>query len=386
MSTVVDRRGVLGGAAALAAEALPIGRLHANERAYTCSIALTEGRIWLAAGIGANGPYLFIVDTGGVVSLIDNDLARALKLKQLPVSRRLVGIGGVSDYPWYDAGEVRFGSGIRIPHMLFAGTGSRIGKDARGTFGAGLFTTFDSDLDFVKGEWRAFPGRRAMRDGMIQLKSRFTGNDDSGARIFADASVGDYAGDFLIDTGAPGEISLDSHASAKSGLWNDARPYAPIVARGIGRGRVPSRLVRVDRMKIGPFVFEQPIVKLNKPGTPTHAGDGIIGLATLARLHLATQVSTRTVWAMPNGRAAPRNAYPLSGIYVDEDKGRMTIAEVGTGSPAAGAGLRPGDAIVGTAFWPLMRLLDGPPGTVVPLAIERAGKRQDVTLKLVPFL
>jgi serine protease Do len=383
--SMVDRRSVLGGAVAVAA-ALPFGRALAVERVYTCSIALTEGRVWLAAGIGDNGPYLFILDTGGIVSLLDNELAKSLKLKEVPKRLQLFGIGGVSDFPWYDAGEVRFGNGIRLPHMLFAGTAMRLGQDARGSFGAGLFTSFDSDLDFVKGEWRTHPDGRSDMGSLVRLPSRFSNSVDEGSLIYADATVGNYSGEFLLDTGALGEVSLESRASAKSGLWHDDRPYAPMQARGIGRGRVPTRLVRVDVMKIGPFAFEKPLVMLTKPGSIVNSGDGVIGLKTLSRLHLSTQVSTRSVWAAQNGARLTSNQYPLSGLWIDNDDGRMTVADVGTGSPAAAAGLKVGDIIVGAEFRTLLRQINSGPGTVVPLTIERAGKRQDATLTLKPFL
>jgi serine protease Do len=252
-----------------------------------------------------------------------------------------------------------------------------------GTFGAGLFTSYDSDLDFTKREWRAYPGGRPNFDGMERLKSRFT-DPRGGERIIADATVDGYTGDFLLDTGAPGELLLFGRATSKSGLWDANRPYAPQYGSGIGRNRVPGRLVRAKQLKIGSFVFENPLVRLSEPGTPSGRMDGIIGLKTLERLNLSTQASRKVVWAARSNAPVPRGGYPLSGLWLDDDGGRVTIADVGTGSPAAAAGLKKGDVAVG-ALGPLIAATNGPPGKQVKLTIERGGVRQDVGYTLAPW-
>lgn len=384
------RRELLGASGALAVSGSAMGRALAATAAapIVSKIALADGRVWMAAMIEKHGPYLFVVDTGGTVSLIDDGLARSLKLKTDGRSR-LQGVGGISEMPWYKAGDVLLGNGIRFPDMMFAGTRANLGKDAAGTFGAGLFTTYDSDLDFEKGEWRAYVDGRPDRDGLRAVKSRFSSSQTGGLRIFADATIGGFAGEFTVDTGAPGEISLDSRATAKSGFWSDDRPYAPVRSRGIGKGSIPSRLIRLDRLKLGPFVFERPLLMLREPGNASGSSfdtDGLIGLRTLARLHLSTDVRSRILWAAPNKLALPPNGYGLSGLWVEEDKGGLLVADVGTASPAAVAGLKPGDLILGEAFAPFISRLGGPAGTTLAFDYERNGKRARAEFRLSEYL
>lgn len=213
----MDRRGLIGGGAAMVAAALPL-RAWADEKVFINSIAVDEGRVWIAAKIGDKGPFFFIVDTGSYISMIENDFAKSMGFHVVD-NRRSMGIGGVSEFNWYNAGTVTLASGIRFPDMLFSGMRSRPSKDAVGLFGAGLFTTFDSDLDFAKGEWRAYPGGRPNFNGLTKLKSRFT-DWQGGQRIVANAMLDGYDGDFLLDTGAPGEVLLHGRAATKSGLWN----------------------------------------------------------------------------------------------------------------------------------------------------------------------
>ena len=378
----LNRRNLIGSGLALAAAGSPLRALAGDGKMFVNSIAVEDGRVWIAAKIGDKGPFYFIVDTGAHMSLIDDAFAKSLGLQKMP-GRQAIGIGGVSDYSWYNAGTVVLASGIRFPDMLFAGMRQRPSKDAVGTFGAGLFTTYDSDLDFVAGEWRAYPGGRPNFNGLTRIKSRFT-DPRGGQRIIADATLDGFEGDFLLDTGAPGEVSLYGRAASKSGLWNDSQPYAPSYGRGIGKGSVPGRLVRGKQLKMGPVAFDRPLVRISEPGTPGADHDGIIGLRTLARLQLTTQVSANAVWIKPNDEPAPQPNYPLSGLWLDEDRGRIVVVDVGTGSPAKAAGLSKGDVVIGS-FDTLMKTINGRPGKQVTLTIERGGVRKDVGYTLAPW-
>ncbi len=383
---IVARRRLIGGVALIGAGALAPLRLRAAPaRVLTSDLAIEENRVWISAMVSNKGPYLFIIDTGGGFSLIRDDFARSLDLKEVGQSH-LMGVGGVSDLPFYSGGDVLFGSGIRLPNMLFAGTRAELGKDAVGSFGAGLFTGVDSDLDFVRGQWRAYPDGRPDTVGLTRLKSRFANEPNESQLIYAEATVGDYTGSFVLDTGAPGSATLDGGSTAKSGLWRDDRPYAPIRSHGIGKGSVPSRLVRADRIRIGPFAFEKPIVRLYRPGTSNLRGDGMIGLSLLRQLDLSTQVSSQSIWAAPNHLRRWPETYPLSGLWFEEERGRVEISDVGTGSPAVQAGLKAGDVVVGAPIGELIARIGGRAGTQVPLTIERGGKRIDVTLTLADYL
>jgi hypothetical protein len=380
-----NRRDVLGSGVALSAAGLLPSRAVAADAPIVSKIALTENRVWIAAMIEKSGPHLFIIDTGGTVSLIDDALAKRLKLESGGRSN-LVGVGGVSNKPWYRADHVTLGNGMRFTPMLFAGTDARFGTDAVGAFGAGLFTTYDSDLDFAKGEWRTWTKGRPDFAGMRQIPSRFSRNKMGGERIYADATIGGFAGEYLVDTGAPAQIYLDGKASAQSGFWSADRPYAPTQGRGIGKGRVPSRIVRMDRLKIGPYVFERPLAVLREPGTPSVDGEGVIGLSILSRMNLSTQVSSRTVWAAPNGLPQAEDYYSRSGLWVDQRGDSIIVSDVGTGSPAAAAGLKPDDVIVGLPWNGVLARAGSRTGTRIRLDYERGGKRASAEFVTADYL
>ena len=76
----------------------------------------------------------------------------------------------------------------------------------------------------------------------------------------------------------------------------------------------------------------------------------------------------------------------MSGLWLDGEGTQVTIADVGTGSPAAAAGLKVGDKLIGAEIRALIRQITGPAGTKVPLTVEQGGTRRDVVLTLAPYL
>lgn len=381
---MLDRRTLLG--AALTTPLLPAFSRAQGPRRLVNSIAVEDSRVWIAAQIGDDPkPRYFLIDTGANVSLIDDALAKRLAMKVIGQSD-LLGVGGVSRLPYYNGGQLTFASGLRVPNMLFAGTDARLGTDAAGALSAGLFTSYDSDLDFVKGEWRAYPEGRPDFAGLQRVKSRFIGDRMRGVRILVDATMGGQTGEYLMDTGVPGQVVIEGRIAERSGLWAADRPYAPAQGSGIGRGRVKRRIVRGDTLSIGSVSFPRPLVAVSAPGTPGHDGDGFIGLGILERLHLTTQIKPGTLWIAANDRPARPDRYSLSGLWFDREGDDIVVGDVGTGSPAAAAGIKVGDRISGAIWQEVLRRNSQPAGSEMTLRVVSNGKGRDVTLKLTPYL
>lgn len=380
---MIDRRGLIGGGVTLAAMAGLIGRARAAGAPVVNRIRLEDDRVWIAAKIGDTGPHLFVIDTGGSLSIINEEFADKIGMKV--INRRVTaGVGGSRLSAWYDAGTVTLESGVNFPHMLFVGT-HLFGTKAMGTFGVGMFNTYDSDLDFVKGEWRLYKDGRPDFDGFTKLPTRFFDLPNGGQWILASATIDGVPGEFIVDTGSPGTLLLGGKMAARSGLWDAGKPYVPTQSRGIGTKGVPSRLVRGQRLAIGAFDFERPLVGVCDPSAPWIDTDGLIGLEALSRLHLTTQVSEHKLWAAWNGKPSPEPAYYGSGLWLDDKAGKVTVGDVGTGSPAAAAGIKRGDLLHGR-FKELLRAITRPMGSEIPLSVESGGVKRDVRLTLSAYL
>lgn len=379
----------IGGSRVAAAGTEAAGAAGAR-RVVARKIELTPSRVIMQLLIDGQGPYPFMLDTGGFLSLIDDDLARALKL-QMRGSTGGSGVGGSTVMPLYLANEVVFGGAARQRGVAFAGLSHGFSGGVRGALAAGFLTAIDSDLDFDTGEWRSYPDGRPERTGYVRIGSAM---DDSrsgraGSRhLYGDATVNGRSFRFLLDTGAPGGVSVDQAAAKALGLLDAMRPYAPMKLSGIGGQTGIARLVRADSVTFGDHRLDRPLVMIRAAGDNRGTGvSGIIGLNTLRQFNLSTDVRAKALWVRWRGAdSALPERYGMSGLWIERDGAGVEIAAVGTGSPAADAGLRVGDRILDDAFETVLRKIGGRPGAQVSLRIDRAGAAQTVTFALKPYL
>lgn len=375
-----------------AASLLPGAALRAQGRVITTPFAVDEDRVWIAATIGGSRPLQFIIDTGAVVSLIQESIARELGLRARG-RVRLAGAGGPETFIVYEGRDVAFSSGTVQRSVVFGAMPPDLvlGRDCAGVFAAGLLTQSDSDLDFARGEWRLYPDGRENRQGYRELPSSIehvAHNESGSPYMLVDASIDGIGYRFLLDTGAPGQVRLWSRAVRRSGLWNDAGPYAPGRAFGIGGAGARGRTVRAGTLRIGDFAFERPLVSLNAPSS-AHEGDfadGIIGLHCLELLNLSTDLRRRRLWAQPSGRPQRPERYRLSGIWVEQRRDGLEITDLSPRSPAADAGLQRGDEIVDLTLAEFSRRTNGRAGETIALRYRRGGEIGTARMTLREFL
>ncbi|MDH7976062.1 aspartyl protease family protein [Sphingomonas sp. AR_OL41] len=384
---MISRRNLLAGLSLAAA--WPGAAIGAGRRVFRASIALEESRVLVAVGMVGKGPYIFMIDTGADFGLIHNSLATTLKL---PIGghTRVRGMGGADIYPIYEARDFVIGGTMRQARVALVGAGElHFGADIEGTLAAGIITAGDTDLDFDAGEIRLYPDGRGERDGFTKLNSsirRLNGRTESSPYIFADVAVGGQAFECMLDTGAPNLLTLSPNAARRAGLWDDSRPYAPFRPGGIGGSGSMNRLVRVPSLALGGLAIDAPLVALEPLGTVApKIGEGIAGLALIRRFNLSIDARSRSLWVQPSRQPAVGRRYGLSGLWLDRKSEAAEVAAVGTGSPAAEAGVQVGDRIAGA--WPeLLAAINRGPGTPVSLAIERGGTKRTISFTLRPYL
>jgi hypothetical protein len=387
----MQRRDVLSGIAftLIAGFAKPL--LAQEGRVIVSKIAILDGRVVMPVTISGNGPYLFLLDTGGAGSLIDAKLARELKL-QSTGQVRTRGVGGLAVLDSYTARDVIFGGGARQPVVSLLAIDGGFGPRVRGSLAAGILTTVDSDLDIEAGEWRAYPDGRPERIGFVKLeqaiRSKGTqGRNAASPRLYGDVQVNGMVLDCLLDTGAPGAISISYDNARRLGLWDDARPFAPHATNGIGGSGGIGRIVRADSALFAGQLFDRPLVLLRSPSDGARGQDGIIGLSILRGFNFSTEVKTHSLWLQRYSDAPPlAERYGMSGLWLENKGKEIRVAVVGTGSPASAAGIQVGDRITGLDFRSAIARITGAPGQSVELSVVGNGPARSVRFALTPFL
>lgn len=384
----ISRRTLLLGSAAATIAARSGIALAAADPGVTVPIHLLGNRVAVDISVANGRSFEFMLDTGAYCSLIRQDVAKSLRLETAGTTvfngRRL---------PLYVMHDVLIGNTFRERSVAVAGfEGEGLGRDIAGTLSSAVLTDTDSDLDFAKGEWRLFPnGRGDPPSGFVELGSTIarSATGIGSAYIFVDGVLDGTRYRFVVDTGMPGSLKLYNEAARRSGLADGAdRRFAPVHTANTNGGGKVSAMVRAASLDLGNGIrFERPFVVLDQNATWHFPGaDGIIGLALLRQLNLATDTRRGRLLVKRNGVQAPVEAYPRSGLWIDKAGRALSVTIVGTGSPAAAAGIQPKDLILGMDFDAALHALGQPAGTAVPLTIERAGVRRDVVLTLADYL
>jgi hypothetical protein len=360
-----------------------------QSRIGAARIVLQDGRLWIQVRFGGRGPYLFIIDTGAFTNLIRKDVARELKLKERGATI-MSGVGGTQGVTLYDGADVAFGN-IGVGTIAFAGYDEtlRLHPEAVGALSGSMLTAADCDFDFDALEWRIYPDGRGARDGFELLPSDIRASARRGGAppVTVDAAIGGETYRLQVDTGAPGQIALFAGATRRSGLWNDGKPFVPIQRRGIGGEGSRGRLVRIPQVRLGNIAFDSPLVSLSDPGQRELIGvDGVLGLELIERMNLSSDVKAGRLWARRNARPPRPERYAMSGVWLEGQGSRVTIASLSPGSPAAEAGLRIGDELTGGTLREWISRLAGRPGATLDIPYTRAGTAGTAHVTLRPYL
>lgn len=396
----LDRRSCLRtlSAGAIAAPALAHGEEEKKTSSIKAiSIALNDDRLWTTLQIKQSPEMIAIFDSGSHSDVIASGLVTEHKLRHIGRGG-MVGIGGEVESSMFVIEDVMFGRTLKLDSTWAQSSGLLNSTPFKYLIGCQSLTFRNSELDLVRMQWR----KAATALELIQYANSL---DDKGPyqpvegsyrnlnwtrEVQLRGTVDGFSGRFLVDTGSPTNLVMGGKATKALGLWTSDQPYAPWRIQGFGRKRLQSRLYRLNRMSLSGIELERPLILLSNPGTieSTIEGyDGLIGMRALRSCNMLFDQDQQKLWLRPNrGPALPDLNYPMSGIWVERSGGRITVEEVSPQSPAALAGVVPGDSIVAADWKQLLQTLNSKAGTAVRLDIERNAKRRSVEFGLHPYL
>lgn len=375
----LDRRLLLGGGLALLAR--PSGAW--GQAVLEAPIEVGDHRVSIMAHLNGTGPYRFVIDTGAELSGFRADLAAELGLRP----RRTVRLAG-KPFELFAIDDLVLGGVIRQSGAAFFGLEDAGALGGDGLLAAGLVTTLDSELLHGSGRWRIHTNGLATMEGYTPVTARLEAPRVEGLslRPHGPVRVGAAEVDAVWDTGGPHALSLSPSIAGRLGFTRPDVAFAPMPSRTIrGRPSVPSRLIAAPPIQLGGETFDggRILIRMDDPFPDT----AILGFPVLRQLDLAIADRGRRFGIRRNALTAVNLPYSLSGLWVDASAGGIRVSVVGTGSPAAEAGLVEGDVITNLGDLPsAIRALRGPDGASVDVNFVRRGQTASATLRLRDYL
>jgi hypothetical protein len=199
-----------------------------------------------------------------------------------------------------------------------------------------------------------------------------------------------------LDTGNAFYATTHRDVLQRVGLWTEGRQPKFTKLSGVASGPVESWYKRMNDLRIYGVPVKTSVWSIIDLPSSSAEGDGTIGFGFLSNFNITIDYDRRRVW-MENftGKVESDNLGDIGiSAAFDERIKRVRVYRVSPDSPAATAGILAGDTILSIDsrdlfdgdFRTVSRLLEGPVGSEVKLAVSRSGALKRYDLKRVPLV
>jgi hypothetical protein len=363
----------------------------------TIPFELVDNHVSLPVTIDGKGPFRFLFDTGGA-NIVDADVAKQLGLRAAGNGAGS-GVGSATEAFQFATVDALGVGGATLRKQTFvvapvhAGFGVSSGKPVDGLIGFEVLARFVTTFDY--GTQNVVLRTPAAAASPAQGKTiPFAFN---GQHPMVDCAIGGFAGQCVLDTGSRVAVSvLTPFLAAHPTI---APPNATAVgANGFGVGGASLGRLGRTTLSIAGYTIPDVIADLSTQtqgafADPFYAGN--VGAGVLKRFAVTFDYAHQTVAFVPDAAFATRETYDRSGMFLITQGGKIVVADVRPGTPAAAAGLVRGDVLAtvagrdgGTLGLAAVRdLLRGAPGTTVSLhVVGKDGTARDVSLTLRDYV
>lgn len=341
------------------------------------------GLVLLPVHVNRSQPCLFVLDSTARATSIDP--ARATELG-IPAGQSV---------------ELEFaGVNVTLPELPRApkpGFDTRFGREYEGTLGQDFFESFVVSIDYDRKTVRLFdPGAYQYSGHGKSFHLSFAG-DTPVVRAKSNTNGKTVEGDFGIDTALDASVLFrESYANAHHMLSH----LKTIPAMDELTDDSPDAILgRLRLFEIGPFPVQQAIATFSKLDAVAAGGEklaGEIGGGMLRRFTVIFDYPHMQIIFDPNSNRRTEEFEDMSGVSViAAGPGLRTfkVADVGSGTPGAEAGLKKGDIIEGidqdpAADLSLMQVRDlfRQLGHPYLLTVDRNDQTLHLTMKLKRLL
>ena len=357
------------------------------------------GRIFVPVFVDGQGPLAFEVDTGGHL-VLSEQTAATLHLRAAGNFSNTGAGTGIDHGGLVRTQEIRVGTAIirnqvaKVRRLPQAANDRGSHAPRAGILGLELFERFVVQLDRARRTFTLTPiaSFKGTPPG-IALAIHF--NEDA---PLVSGTFDGIAGEFELDSGDAGPAIVEGYWATQQGLDQGLRRGIPWSGSSVG-GEYGEMLTRHD-LSVGPLQLPHEIVSYvgvtERGSESTHMQAGVIGESSLRRFDMTYDYGHRRVWIDPEAKL-PAQPFNRSGLRLRRDTAdRFVVVFVVPGSPAAAAGLIPGDRVVAVNSQPAGKLSaadislmsGGPVGSRLDLLVASQGNgpAQLRSLRLVEML
>jgi hypothetical protein len=334
---------------------------------------LIGNHIYLRVKVNGSRALWFLLDTGATQSYLDVEQSRALHLEAGADSAAL-------DLP-----------GVHIPHQPLTFVpltfGIYDGHPVHGLLGYDFLSRFVVAIDYPRRQLTLHRPESYVYTGRGHELPLTLLEDDSGGKVplvrvsihFRDGR--ETQGRFIADTGARLPLSINSPFARDQRVLGSLPAAVRMVVGGGALVRdVRLALGRARSIELAEWSLPDPVVGVSEDTTGILASpefDGVLGGEVLRRFRVAFDYSrSRAILESTSAIEDPFET-DMSGAFLIAEGPEFRTVKVRTilsGSPAAEAGLQPGD---------IMERLDGQDVSRLPLDVVRQMFREDGRTRLL---
>jgi hypothetical protein len=359
--------------------------------------------VWLKVSVDGSPPADFLFDTGASVTVLDS--AFAARHGIATVGRQQgVGAGATGAASFASVRSLRVAApdsdGVEVADLNVAVIALRpflepyFWREVGGVIGFDFIQRFVDEIDYdhrtltlhdpktfsYAGKGTAIPMTLAGATPVVAMKLDRT-----------------LDGLYRVDVGSGATVDLHTPFVKQHRLDQGDGARVEITGGGFG-GTFRSTARRMQRLDIGPFGWDQPIVALSQATEGAFTSEdyaGNIGNQILERFRCTFDYERRVLYLEPGARYAEPDAFPRSGVQLARFGGRVVAFAVLKDSPAARAGMLEDDQLITIDGRPVeewtpdavAETLDrGKPGSTHTVEVARGDRRLRLELKLRDLL